>query len=173
MNKMIFIKNILLLSICLLLLYSASLSAQSTTMTIGSAIAQTGNTISIKLKDKESKLEISGTAKLNADLNEMISSYTVKEVPGHIGLSQNYPNLFNPSTTIKYQIAKDSRVSLTVYDILGQKVKTLENGLQQAGYYNITWDGTNDIGKKAAAGIYIYRLLSGNFIKTLKMNLPE
>jgi hypothetical protein len=87
------------------------------------------------------------------------------------GLSQNYPNPFNPSTIIKFQISEGSYVRLTVYDILGQKVKTLINRLQQSGYYNISWDGNNDFGNKVAPGVYIYRLQSGNFIKTLKMNL--
>jgi hypothetical protein len=127
--------------------------------------------IRLKLKNKAAKFDVTGSAKLNANFNQSISSFTVQEVPSKFGLSQNYPNPFNPSTTINYQLAQDSHVSLMVYDILGQKVKTLVNGLQQAGYYNINWDGNNDFGRMAASGIYIYRLQSGNFIKTLKMNL--
>jgi hypothetical protein len=128
-------------------------------------------TISLNLKYKGAKFDVNGSAKLNANLNEEINSFRVKAVPVQFGLSQNYPNPFNPSTTIKYQLAQDSHVSLTIYDILGQRVKTLVNGLQQAGYYNITWDGTNNFGSKVTSGIYIYRLQSGNFIKTLKMSL--
>jgi hypothetical protein len=127
--------------------------------------------ISLNLKYKNARFNISGSALLNANINSQINSFTVQTVPLQFGLSQNYPNPFNPTTTIKYQLARDSHVSLTVYDILGQKVRTLVNGLQQAGYYNITWNGNNDTGNKAASGIYIYRLQSGNFIKTLKMNL--
>ncbi len=127
--------------------------------------------ISLNLKDKNAGFSINGSAKLNANLKQAINNFTVQAVPNQFGLSQNYPNPFNPSTKIKYQLARDSHVSLTVYDILGQKVRTLINELQQAGYYNITWDGNNDAGNKAASGIYIYRLQSGNFIKTLKMNL--
>jgi phosphodiesterase/alkaline phosphatase D-like protein len=127
--------------------------------------------ISLNLKDKNAGFSINGSAKLNANLKQAINNFTVQAVPNQFGLSQNYPNPFNPSTKIKYQLARDSHVSLTVYDILGQKVRTLINELQQAGYYNITWDGNNDAGNKASSGIYIYRLQSGNFIKTLKMNL--
>jgi FlgD Ig-like domain len=127
--------------------------------------------INLNLKDKNAKLDINGTAKLNANYDQTISGSAVKAVISQFGLSQNYPNPFNPSTVINYQIAQNSQVNLTVYDILGQKVKTLVNGLQQAGYYNITWDGSNDLGSKVAAGIYFYRLQSGNFFKTLKMNL--
>jgi len=127
--------------------------------------------ISLNLKNKGAKFVINGSAKLNANLNSQISGFTVQTVPGQFGLSQNYPNPFNPSTVISYQLAQDSHVSLTIFDMLGQKVKTLVNVFQQAGYYNITWDGTNDSGRKAASGIYIYRIKAGNFIKTLKMNV--
>jgi hypothetical protein len=128
-------------------------------------------TINLNLKNKSVKFSVSGSAKLNANLNSQINSFTVQAVPGQFGLSQNYPNPFNPSTVIQYQLAQDSHVGLTIYDILGQKIKTLVSGMQQAGYYNITWDGTNNSGNKVASGIYIYRLQAGNFTKTLKMNL--
>jgi hypothetical protein len=128
-------------------------------------------TINLKLKSKDVNFDISGLAKLNANIVTLLNSSTVKAIPGRFDLLQNYPNPFNPSTVIKYQLAEDSHVSLVIYDILGQKVKTLVNGLQQAGYYNIVWDGIKDAGGKAASGIYVYKLQSGNFIKTLKMNL--
>jgi hypothetical protein len=128
-------------------------------------------TISLNLKNNGAKFGISGSAKLNANLNSEINNFTITAVPTQFGLSQNYPNPFNPSTVINYQLAQNTHVGLMVYDILGQKVKTLINGMQQAGYYNITWDGTNDSGRKVASGVYIYRLESGSYIKTLKMNL--
>jgi flagellar hook assembly protein FlgD len=68
-------------------------------------------------------------------------------------------------------LAEDSRVTLAVYNLLGQKVKTLVDSEQEAGYYTVRWDGTNDMGSKVSSGIYIYRVQSGNFVSTMKMNL--
>ncbi len=128
--------------------------------------------ISLKLKDKNAKFDINGLAKLNDKISTTLSNYAVRAIPDQFELSQNYPNPFNPTTTIKYQISQDTRVTLTVYDMLGQVVKTLVNGTQQqAGYYDATWDGLNNFGQQVSSGIYIYRLEAGPFVKTLKMNL--
>ncbi len=99
-------------------------------------------------------------------------STAVKEkisTPGNFSLSQNYPNPFNPTTIIKYQIAKESNVSLAIYNTLGQMVKTLVNTIQPAGSYSITWNGTNQAGLKLSSGIYFYRLNAGNFVVVKKM----
>ena len=83
---------------------------------------------------------------------------------------QNYPNPFNPETTIKYQLPKTSKVTLTIYNILGQKIKTLVDEEKQTGYYSVKWDGTDDFGAKVSSGIYIYRMETNKgFVKTLKM----
>lgn len=73
-------------------------------------------------------------------------------------LSQNYPNPFNPTTTIEYQLPVDGRVTLKVYDLLGQELATLVNEVQQADYYRVEFDG-----RSLASGVYFYRLQAGPF----------
>lgn len=127
--------------------------------------------LKFKLKDKESSINVLGNAKLNDNVNAELNAVKVKEIPTSFALSQNYPNPFNPTTTIKYQVAENAKVSLTIYDMLGQKVKTLIDNEQEAGYYTVRWDGTNESGSKVTSGIYIYRLTAGKFTSTIKMNL--
>lgn len=73
-------------------------------------------------------------------------------------LQQNFPNPFNISTTIRYQIRTPSNVSLTIYNILGQKVKTLVDQHQEFGYYSVIWDGTDETDRQVASGIYLCSL---------------
>lgn len=87
-------------------------------------------------------------------------------VPDKYSLKQNYPNPFNPSTIISYQIPKPGNVKLTVYDILGNEVKVLVNQFQNAGSYNIRFDGTD-----LSSGTYFYKLSAGNFIETRRLVL--
>lgn len=92
--------------------------------------------------------------------------------PGEFQLFQNYPNPFNPSTTIQYLLPNAAKVKITVYNILGQTIKTLvDNQLQSAGKYTIGWDGKNDKGSAVVSGIYFYRIEADNFMKTNKMLL--
>ncbi len=93
-------------------------------------------------------------------------------MPKDFKLEQNYPNPFNPSTIIRFSLPVDKNISLTIYDILGRKIKTLiDNQEYHKGTYEARWDGTNNFGSKVASGIYIYTLRFGNFQKSLKMNL--
>ncbi|MBI4727816.1 T9SS type A sorting domain-containing protein, partial [candidate division TA06 bacterium] len=93
---------------------------------------------------------------------------TTNSVPTVFGLSQCYPNPCQQATTINYQLAKQGRVSLKVYNTLGQAVKTLVNENQQPGYYSINWDGKDESNRQAATGIYFYRLQTGSFSDTKK-----
>ncbi|HKW15612.1 MAG TPA: Ig-like domain-containing protein [Candidatus Krumholzibacteria bacterium] len=86
-------------------------------------------------------------------------------------LEQNVPNPFNPATTIKYSIAQDTDVSLVVYDVSGQRVRTLVDDHQRADVYKIAWDGVNDRGQRVASGMYFYKLVAGKFVQTRKMVL--
>lgn len=86
-------------------------------------------------------------------------------------LLQNYPNPFNPETTIKYQVPKTSPVSLVIYNLLGQRVRTLVEEIKEPGYYQISWDGLDKRGNQVASGVYFYRLESGPYTKTRKMSL--
>jgi len=81
-------------------------------------------------------------------------------------LSQNYPNPFNPVTTIKYTLPRDCQVKLTIYNNLGQKVASLVDGKQKAGYKTARWDASS-----FSAGIYFYRLQAGDYLQTRKMIL--
>jgi flagellar hook assembly protein FlgD len=75
-------------------------------------------------------------------------------IPANTELTGNYPNPFNPETTISYSIKEDSRVSLFIYNIKGQKVRSLINGPIQTGYHTVTWNGKNDNGENVSSGIY-------------------
>ncbi|MFQ6031592.1 MAG: YCF48-related protein [Candidatus Zixiibacteriota bacterium] len=81
------------------------------------------------------------------------------ELPKNFNLPQNYPNPFNPQTTIQYTLAKGSRVTLKVYNLLGQEITTLVDRLQPSGTHTITWDGKGKSGEPLASGIYFYKLI--------------
>jgi len=129
-------------------------------------------TVEVTLKDKEATVSIVGNAKLNDEISSSLNA-KVRELPTEFALSQNYPNPFNPTTSIKFSVAQDAKVNLVVYDMLGQRVRTLVDGIQEAGFYTVRWDGSNDFGGKVASGIYIYRLQAGSFVSTMKMNLMK
>jgi len=86
-------------------------------------------------------------------------------------LHQNYPNPFNPTTSIDYDLPERSNVKVSIYDMLGRKVKTLINQQQNAGYMSIKWDATNDLAEPVSAGVYIYTIEAGAFRQTRKMIL--
>lgn len=94
-------------------------------------------------------------------------------LPSSFELLQNYPNPFNPETVIRYQTMLDGSVELAVYNLSGQKVRVLVNGVRQAGNYEARWDGTDDWGNRVSSGMYIYRLKSGNFTQAKKMVLLQ
>ena len=87
-----------------------------------------------------------------------VSNETIDEVPDRFILHGNYPNPFNPTTTIRYELANAGKVTLTVYNVLGQQVAQLISGEQTAGAYEVNWDGRDISGRTAASGIYLYRL---------------
>lgn len=90
-------------------------------------------------------------------------------IPETYGLSQNYPNPFNPTTEIRFQLPEKASVQLTIYNLLGQKVRTLVDEEMEAGYKSISWNGIDDFGNVAAAGVYIYEIHAGSFAATKKM----
>ncbi len=79
-----------------------------------------------------------------------------------------FPNPFNPSTVISYQLPVNSQVSLKIYNLLGQEVRTLVNGYETAGTKQITWDGKDNHGNTVSSGVYIYRLQAGKYCQTRK-----
>jgi len=93
------------------------------------------------------------------------------EKPDRYSLSANYPNPFNPSTQIIFQIKHTSNVQLEIYNNLGQKIRSLVNGLKESGRYQVQWDGRDETGRDVASGLYLYRLKTGEFEQTRKMLL--
>lgn len=90
-------------------------------------------------------------------------------LPDECALQQNFPNPFNPSTTIEYSLASGANVRLEVYNILGQVVRTLVCGRQAAGVYRVSWDGRDAAGAPAASGVYFYRLMTDQVTHSRKM----
>ncbi len=93
--------------------------------------------------------------------------------PPMISLEQNYPNPFNPITTIEYNLIESGNVDLTIYNIKGQKIKTLHQGFKQAGDHNVVWNGTDTNNRKVSSGIYYYRLRTKEDTDTRKMVLMK
>ena len=94
-------------------------------------------------------------------------------IPISTELFQNYPNPFNPQTRIDYQLHEKAQVKIDVYNLIGQKIKTLENKEQPAGHYSVMWDGCDELGNKVVSGIYLYQIHAGKFVKTRKMALMK
>jgi hypothetical protein len=100
-----------------------------------------------------------------------VDENTGVELPTLYSLSTNFPNPFNPTTTIAYSLPERSHVRISVYNILGEHVITLIDGEKSAGSYTITWDGRSGSGNSIATGIYLYRLQAGEYTETKKMIL--
>jgi len=86
-------------------------------------------------------------------------------------LGQNFPNPFNPKTSIQFSLPQESNISINVYDIIGNKIKSLVNSVYQEGEYSIDWDSTNNLGIPVPSGTYIYSLIANNQTQTMKMIL--
>ncbi|MGB2990078.1 MAG: FG-GAP-like repeat-containing protein [Candidatus Zixiibacteriota bacterium] len=113
---------------------------------------------------------------LAIELSEELELETAKgseSRPQRFSLSQNYPNPFNPRTSIRFALPQDAHVSLTVYNVLGQKVVTLVDEEQPAGYETVWWDGKDATGDEVSSGIYFYRLEADEFLEVKKMLLVK
>jgi hypothetical protein len=100
-----------------------------------------------------------------------ISEQPGRNIPESFVLLPNYPNPFNPDTYIEYALPTDCQVTLVVYNILGQRVRTLINSHQTAGFKSVRWDGKDDSGDQVSAGVYFYSIKADNFSQTKKMLL--
>jgi hypothetical protein len=90
------------------------------------------------------------------------------DLPGEFMLQQNYPNPYNPTTVVRYQLPAADQVRLVVYDMLGREVAVLVNGKEEAGYHTATFDRSG-----LASGVYLYRLIAGQFVQTRKMAIVK
>ena len=95
------------------------------------------------------------------------------ELPVSYALDQNFPNPFNPQTTIEYQIPEAQDVSLVIYNIQGQEIVELDAGFKQPGHYNLQWDSRTASGQLVAAGVYFCRLQAGTYTNSIKMVLLQ
>jgi hypothetical protein len=92
-------------------------------------------------------------------------------LPKEYSLRGNYPNPFNAKTIISFALPQESRVTLDIYNILGQKVKTLVDGAMPAGYHKLEWDGSDHNGLGVSSGVYLYKLKADNFTRVNRMTL--
>ncbi|HJM48056.1 MAG TPA: BspA family leucine-rich repeat surface protein [Candidatus Marinimicrobia bacterium] len=92
-------------------------------------------------------------------------------VPATFTLHQNFPNPFNPITTLSYDLPKDSDVGLAIFDMLGNEVVTLVSAHQQAGFKSVQWDAKDSMGRPVGGGVYLYQIKAGEFVQTKKMVL--
>jgi hypothetical protein len=113
--------------------------------------------------------------KLIVGTSDFINETTIdyESLPDIFELAQNYPNPFNPSTKVSYQLPVTTEVNLSIYNILGQKVSTLVSNMQEAGYYQLEWDGLNQLDQQVSSGIYFLHLQTKQFTKTIKMILQR
>ena len=107
----------------------------------------------------------SGTSQLS------IGGNSSNGFPVRFTVYPNFPNPFNPTTQIKYDLPKDNLITITVYDVMGRKVRSLMNDSQTAGYHTVGWDAKNDIGEGVAAGMYLFSIQAGEFNAVRKMVL--
>jgi hypothetical protein len=92
-------------------------------------------------------------------------------LPIRFALEQNYPNPFNPRTTIEFDMPRRSHVTIEVFNLLGQRIRTLIDENRAAGSHRVDWDGTNDLGLSMATGVYLYKLTTGDISLSKKMLL--
>lgn len=165
-------------TLILLLIYSLSICAQNLLNgSVSSGVSfsaneqffvrqNVGETFS-GISSNEQYMVISGGIYNKSFLTTGVNSF-INELPKKFSLEQNFPNPFNPETKIKFQLPSDVMVSLKIYNILGREVLSLIDQFMRAGIYNVVFSSRN---LNLASGIYIYRLMAGDFISIRKMVL--
>ena len=121
------------------------------------------------------QIDLNGTSTRSSTIEVALAPTAVLEqaLPLNTTLAQNFPNPFNPETTIQFDLAAEMTVSLRVYDITGQVVRTLVSANRSAGTYTELWNGTNEQGVKVGSGVYFYELKAGAFSSKKKMTLLQ
>ena len=94
-------------------------------------------------------------------------------IPDVFALHQNYPNPFNPVTTIRYDVPEQAHVTMEIYNILGQKVAVVVDGIHQPGFHAVRWNGVNMYGKPMSSGMYFYHIQAGDFRSVKKLILVK
>ncbi|MCK5734152.1 MAG: T9SS type A sorting domain-containing protein, partial [Candidatus Latescibacteria bacterium] len=118
---------------------------------------------------------LSGIRLSKAQLNEgrlvVVSAAEMEEqrLPVGFGLTQNWPNPFNGSTTIRFDLMQGSEVGLTIYNLSGQRIRTLVDGFREAGSHAVRWDGKDGLGRAVASGVYLVRMEAVDFAGVKRM----
>ncbi|NIV92486.1 DUF5060 domain-containing protein, partial [candidate division KSB1 bacterium] len=133
------------------------------TITIGEKNMSTGTAVSVPMDENLTSF-YKTHGKLPPEPPFEFVALDAQPIPQNFALKQNYPNPFNPNTIIEYQVPERTWITLEIYTILGQKVRTLVDGERQAGRHRVKWDGTNDDAIKTGSGIYLYRIQAGDFV---------
>jgi hypothetical protein len=136
---------------------AVTLEAPVGTVTIGPSLA--------KLQNQRSNENIEQPS---PDEKEAVSD---KDIPTEFFLAKNYPNPFNPQTTISYALPKNCYVTLTIYNMLGQEVRNLVNELQSEGYKSVVWDGKDNWGKSVPSGVYVCKMSADKFTQSRRLSL--
>jgi len=147
-------------------------------MASSEALAQSGSVVELtfKLNDKYSSSNLHVERFIANETDYTQTAVSNEELginlPTEFELQQNYPNPFNPSTTIGFNLAESNvKVTMVIYNLLGQKVKTLVNDVYNAGRHRVVWDGTNEAGMQVSTGIYLYRIQAGDMVQSKKLTL--
>ncbi len=118
-------------------------------------------------------VESQGGAGSSANPGDLEQDAQVVKIPDEFDLHQNYPNPFNPETTIQYDLPQAEHVILKIYDLLGREVTTLLDREMEAGYHKVTWSARDNYSNPVSTGIYIVRVVAGDFIAVKKMLLMK
>jgi len=102
-------------------------------------------------------------------INQEEKEELLVEIPEKTQLLSNYPNPFNPSTTISFDLSADGNVVIDIFNIRGQKVKTLVNEHFNAGTHNVVWNGFDDNGRNVSSGVYFFKMQTEGFTSTRRM----
>jgi len=94
-------------------------------------------------------------------------------IPNSFRLYPAYPNPFNPETTISYDLPENTFLDITIYDMMGKKVRTIVNALQNPGYKSVLWNAKDEYGRAVSAGIYLYKIQTNNYSETKKIILVK
>ncbi|MCF7885777.1 MAG: T9SS type A sorting domain-containing protein [Candidatus Marinimicrobia bacterium] len=139
--------------------------------TVSSSVANASVTF-ISNADTTNQIATTTDRSGNYQINLTMAVKSEIQTPSHYKLEQNYPNPFSSTTAIAYELNTQTRAAITIFDILGRKVKQYKLGFQPTGVYNVVWDGKNHIGEQVAPGIYFYRLhVKGkSFVKKMLYN---
>ena len=128
-------------------------------------------TFIINLNEPPSEVTLDPNNYILKDVLQIVNSVNKSVKPTNYSLAQNYPNPFNPETTIEYKVPKPGFITIKIYNIKGEEVKTLINAEQTAGSYSVNWNGINNKGQQLSSGIYYYRIEAENYSQTRKMIL--